>query len=172
MKGIIIQGSSRNDGDTNRVVKILKENSGWDLVDLNDYEFSYYDYAHENAGDDFIPLMKRAVENYDTIIFATPVYWYSMSGILKVFFDRITDLLEIEKDLGRNLRGMNMAAISCSIGNNLGEFFWLPFSKTAEYLGMNYLGNVHTVINEEYFSGEQDILDFINRVEEMSEQSN
>ena len=172
MKGIIIQGSSRNDGDTNRVVNILKKLSGWDLIDLNDYEFSYYDYAHENAGDDFIPLMKRVIDDYDTVIFATPVYWYSMSGIMKVFFDRITDLLDIEKDLGRKLRVMNMAAISCSIGNNLGDSFWLPFSKTAEYLGMNYLGNVHAVINEEYVTGEAEILEFVRKVQGSGEQQN
>ena len=33
------------------------------------------------------------IEKYDTLIFATPVYWYSMSGIMKVFFDRKNDNL-------------------------------------------------------------------------------
>ncbi|MCP4458779.1 MAG: NAD(P)H-dependent oxidoreductase [Cytophagales bacterium] len=36
---------------------------------------------------------------------ATPVYWYSMSGIMKVFLDRIYDVLTIEKELGRKLHG-------------------------------------------------------------------
>ncbi|MFW5760799.1 MAG: NAD(P)H-dependent oxidoreductase [Cyclobacteriaceae bacterium] len=67
--------------------------------------------------------------NYDLLIFAAMVYWYSISGIMKVFFDRITDLLTIEKNLGRQLRGKYMAAISCCNGNNLEENFWLPFSK-------------------------------------------
>ena len=97
MRNIIILGSSRNDGDTARVVNKLKEKSNWDLIDLNSYDFSYYDYAHQNSDDDFIPLMRNLIEKYDTLILATPVYWYSMSGIMKVFFDRITDLLEIEK---------------------------------------------------------------------------
>ena len=56
--------------------------------------------------------MKTIISKYDTIIFATPVYWYSMSGILKVFIDRITDLLTIEKELGRKLRGKKMAVVS------------------------------------------------------------
>jgi multimeric flavodoxin WrbA len=146
MKTIIILGTSRNDGDTSQVVSTLKEISTWDLIDLNNYQFSYYDYAHQNAGDDFIPLMRNIIATYDTLVFATPVYWYSMSGIMKVFFDRLADLLEIEKDLGRKLRGKNMAVLSCSIGNNLGESFWLPFKETSKYLGMHYLGNVHTVI--------------------------
>ncbi len=148
MKKIIITGSSRNDGDTKTLTNELIKKSNWDLVDLNDYNFGYYDYEHKYENDDYLKLMRKIIDEYDTLIFATPVYWYSMSGIMKVFFDRITDLLEIEKDLGRKLRGKNMAAISCSIGNNLGDIFWLPFSETADYLGMRYLGSLHTIAGE------------------------
>lgn len=148
MKVIVIVGSSRNDGDTADLTDELIRQSGWDMINLNDYDFSYYDYEHNNRNDDYLALMREIIEKYDTLIFATPVYWYAMSGILKVFFDRITDVLTIEKELGRKLRGKRMAVISCSIGNNLGEYFWLPFSETAKYLGMAYLGNVHTKTGE------------------------
>ena len=149
MKKVIIVGSSRNDGDTANLTKQLIEKSNWDLLNLNDYEFSYFDYKHENRNDDYLNLMKKIVEKYETLIFVTPVYWYSMSGIMKVFFDRFTDLLTIEKELGRKLRGKKMAVLSCSIGENLGEYFWLPFSETAKYLGMEYIGNLHTITGEE-----------------------
>ncbi len=162
MKKVVIAGSSRNDGDTSKLTNRVTKKSGWDLIDLNDYNFDYYDYKHENRNDDYLGLMKLILEKYDTLIFATPVYWYSMSGIMKVFFDRITDLLEIDKELGRKLRGKNMAAISCSIGNNLGDSFWLPFSETAKYLGMNYLGHLHTIVNEQ---DEFKLENFINNVE-------
>jgi multimeric flavodoxin WrbA len=52
----------------------------------------------------------------------TPVYWYTMSGIMKVFFDRFSDLLRIEKDLGRKLRGKSMAVISCG-ADEIRRFF-------------------------------------------------
>ena len=68
-----------------------------------------------------------------------------MSGIMKVFFDRMTDLLTIEKTTGRLLRGKNMAVVSSSYGGNLGAQFWLPFKASADYLGMNYLRNIHTL---------------------------
>lgn len=145
MKKVIILGSSRKDGNTRKVADEIVRMAGWDLIDLKDYNISYYDYEHRNLDDDFLPLMRKVIANYDVLIFATPVYWYSMSGIMKVFFDRITDLLKIEKDLGRKLRGKSMAALSCSGGGNLGEDFWHPFSATAEYLGMNYLGHLHTL---------------------------
>ena len=148
MKNIVILGSSRIDGNTRNVVDKLKNHLDFDLIDLNNYNISYYDYEHKNQNDDFLMLVRNIINNYDTFIFATPVYWYSMSGIMKVFFDRITDLLDNEKDLGRKLRTKNMAALSSSIGDNLGENFWLPFIETAKYLGINYIGHIHTIENK------------------------
>jgi multimeric flavodoxin WrbA len=162
MRKVIIVGSSRNDGDTTALTNELIKQSKWDLINLNDYSFSYYDYEHQNRNDDYLTLMKQIINKYDTLIFATPIYWYAMSGIMKVFFDRITDLLTIEKELGRKLRGKKMAVISCSIGENLGEHFWLPFSETASYLGMEYLGNTHTIAREK---NESKIAEFIKLVE-------
>ena len=162
MKKVVIVGSSRNDGNTANLTKKLIEKSKWDLVNLNDYEFSYFDYKHENRNDDYLKLMKEIVEKYETLIFVTPVYWYSMSGIMKVFFDRFTDLLTIEKELGRKLRGKKMAVMSCSNGENLGENFWLPFSEIAKYLGMEYVGNSHTIAGE---NNELKITDFIKKIE-------
>lgn len=148
MKPLIISGSARRDGNTKILTEELIRLSSWNIVDLNDYDFSYYDYEHRNRHDDFLKLMRDIISKRDTLIFVTPVYWYSMSGIMKVFFDRLTDLLTIEKELGRKLRGKKVGALSCSAGDNLGEYFWLPFSKTCEYLGMEYLAHAHTVAGE------------------------
>jgi multimeric flavodoxin WrbA len=147
-KVIVIVGSSRSDGDTQKMVNELIKDTHFDTIDLNDYDISYYDYAHKNAEDDYLKLMKNLIANYDTFVFATPVYWYAMSGIMKVFFDRITDLLDNEKELGRKLRTKKMAVISCSTGGNLGKEFWLPFKESANYLGMKYLGDLHTITKQ------------------------
>ena len=80
---------------------------------------------------------------------------------MKVFFDRITDLITIEKDLGRQLRGKRMAVVSSSIGNHLGEHFWLPFSETGKYLGMDYLGGVHCVVGEDLSQQVQEVLSMV-----------
>lgn len=162
MKKVIIVGSSRNDGNTLNLVNELVLKSGWDMVNLNDYDFGYYDYEHKNRNDGYLELMKSLIEHYDTFIFATPVYWYAMSGIMKVFFDRMTDLLTIEKDLGRQLRGKKMAVITSSTGSNLEEHFWRPFMATANYLGMDYLANIHTVPEE---NNDVKIAEFIVQIE-------
>ena len=161
-KVIIISGSSRSDGDTKKLIDELERLSDFESIDLNNYKISYYDYEHKNANDDYIKLIKRLIVNYDTFLFVTPVYWYAMSGIMKVFFYRFTDLLTIEKELGRKLRGKRMAVISCSVGENLGENFWLPFRETSNYLGMHYIGNLHTISNK---NTETELNEFIRKID-------
>jgi len=140
---VIIIGSSRKTGNTTRIVDEIIKQFNIDVINLSDYDFTYYDYESKNRNDDFFQLIKGIIEKYDTLIFATPVYWYSMSGIMKVFFDRFSDLIRIEKETGRKLRGKNMAVISNSHDSEIDTNFYSPFKKSAEYLGMNYLGDKH-----------------------------
>lgn len=140
---VIIIGSSRSHGNTTRIVGEIANHFNIDVVNLNNYKFSYYDYESKNREDDFLPLIKSIIEKYDTLIFATPIYWYSMSGIMKVFFDRFSDLIRIEKETGRKLRGKKFAVISNSHDSGIDYDFYIPFRKSAEYLGMEYLGNNH-----------------------------
>ncbi len=77
-----------------------------------------------------------------------------MSGMLKVFLDRISDFLMKEKDFGRQLRGMNMAVISCSDYDKVFDGFIMPFVESANYLGMQYKGHCHTWCQEDKVSEE------------------
>lgn len=147
-KGVILQGSSKSDGNTNTIALFVKEKTGFNIIDLKPKNIGAFDYDFKNSEDDFIPLMRDIVDNYDTIIFATPVYWYTMSGILKNFIDRITDCLKAEKEIGYKLKGKKMALISCGSDPELKEGFTMPFTETANYLGMEYLGNIHTWIED------------------------
>jgi len=145
MRRIIVQGSSRNNGNTSKIVQILQNHLECDLIDLSELDIHQYDYENGNQNDDFMSTIKKIVE-YDLIIFATPVYWYAMSGTMKTFFDRIIECLKTEKEIGYRLRGKNMAAISCGSDSVEHEGFFIPFEKSAEYLGMSYSGHIHTWI--------------------------
>lgn len=147
-KTVIIQASSRSDGDTYKIVNHIKSLTNFDVIDIKTKNIGHYDYEYKNKDDDFIELMMHIIDNYNTIIFATPVYWYTMSGILKAFFDRISDLLRTHKDTGRKLRGKNMAMISVSNHDDLKLGFSMPFIESANYLGMHYLGDTHTYIED------------------------
>jgi len=142
-KTVIILGSSRKNGNTTKIVDEISKEHEIEVINLSDFNISYYDYESKNREDDFFPLIKGIIENYDTLIFATPIYWYNMSGIMKVFFDRFSDLIRIEKETGRKLRGKKIGVISNSHDNEIEESFYIPFKKTADYLGMEYLGHAH-----------------------------
>lgn len=149
MKGIIIQGSARSQGNTHLINTYIQQQTGFDLIDLRSKRIEAFDYEFRNSDDDFIPLMETIAANYDLLIFATPVYWYSMSGIMKNFFDRITDCLKTHKDIGRQLRGKSMALVSCGSDALPVAGFEMPFEKSAHYLGMNYRGHLHTWIEHD-----------------------
>ena len=142
-KTVIILGSSRKNGNTTKIVDEISKEHGIEVINLSDFNISYYDYESKNREDDFFPLIKGIIENYDTLIFATPIYWYNMSGIMKVFFDRFSDLIRIEKETGRKLRGKKIGVISNSHDNEIEESFYIPFKRSADYLGMEYLGHAH-----------------------------
>ena len=152
IKGVIIQGSSRSNGNTNKITSFVQKKTGFDIIDLKSKQIGEFDYNFKNKADDFLPLMVEIVNKYDTIIFATPVYWYSMSGIMKNFFDRITDCLKIEKEIGRKLRGKTMGMISCGSDSEIKKGFEMPFVESANYLGMHYLGDIHTWMENELIS--------------------
>ncbi len=143
-KGIILQGSSRSVGNTSKIVEVLQQVTGFTVVDLKQKNIGHFDYDFKNQDDDFMPLMRDIADNYEVILFVTPVYWYSMSSIMKAFFDRITDCLKIEKSTGRKLRGKSMGVISSSEDPDIVAGFDMPFRESAGYLGMTYLGHLHT----------------------------
>jgi len=153
-KAILIFGSSNSNGETFKMVKFVCDKTNYPIVDLKTKNIGEFDYEFKNSNDDFLPLMEEIVTNYELIIFATPVYWYAMSGILKTFFDRISDCLETRKDLGRKLKGMEMAVISSGSDKELKKGFHMPFIETANYLGMKYIADVHCWIRNNEISTE------------------
>lgn len=141
LNAMIIFGSSRHVGNTAQatqaVQKAFPESEPIPIIDLNDLSIGLFDYEFKNQDDDF-PILIDQLLKVDTIILASPVYWYSMSSIMKRFVERLSDLLWIHKDKGRQLRNKNLAVIA-SYSTSV-EQFESAFIHTAHYLGMQYLG--------------------------------
>ena len=147
-KTIVIMGSSNPFGDTYGICKSIVDEHGVKFQDLSELVIMPYDYEHDNKDDDFLGFMKHVVKTYDTIILASPVYWYSISGIMKNFIDRFTDLLTIEKAIGKQLIGKSLLAISVSKSDDCPEEYPLPLERTANYLGMNWKGYAHFPVTD------------------------
>ena len=137
MNPLIILGSSRSDGHTMKAILTLTEDQRIPIINLQDKNISHYDYANLNHEDDFLPVAEYML-SHNPLILATPVYWDSMSGIMKTFLDRWSDLITIRKDLGRQLEGKDLYIIASYGGGGLPRGFEDPFIQTCDYLKMHY----------------------------------
>jgi multimeric flavodoxin WrbA len=136
---LVILGSARADGQTRKAVDLAFPPGTAELVVLPDFTIGCYDYGHGNAGDGFDAIAARMAAA-DKIVFATPVYWYAMSAPLKIFFDRLTDMTENLKALGKSLAGKPVWMIATGVEDVLPDGFEVPFARTADYFGMRYRG--------------------------------
>ncbi len=158
----IIYGGARKDGHTRKVIDAVAGKLPADIFDVADYQIAFYDYEHKNRDDDFLPLIKKLLE-YDCWVFASPIYWYTMSAQLKVFVDRISDLLDVEQEVGRKLRGLSAALIATGVEEFCPLCYEDVFINTFNYLEMNYQGilYVDTKNGMDAFVNEKLIQEFI-----------
>lgn len=132
-------GTSKEKGNTSALVRNIVDITELVVFNLKDYNISPFDYDHKNIDDDFIPLILELLK-YDHLVFASPVYWYSMSAQMKVFFDRISDLLQVKKPLGRKLRTKECSIISTGASPQPERSFEETFINSFNYLSMDYKG--------------------------------
>lgn len=145
---LAILGSHRRNSNTEIALKRLSPIESYSTVNLLDLDINPYRYAsRKTEGDDFLTVARQMAVS-SNIIFATPVYWYAMSGLMKNFFDRFTDLMTTQKDLGRSLRGRNCYLIACGSDEVLPAGFEVPFRLTCEYFEMKLRDVRYLQMNE------------------------
>lgn len=165
---IVLFASARRDGNTAKLTDRIAAQLGIEVIDLAAMRMAPYDYEHRNRGDDFEPLMLRALE-FDHLIFASPVYWYSMSSPMKVFLDRVTDFLDLPDllDQGRRLRGKTGHVVCTSIYPDPPQPFLGAFVDTFEYLGMRVGATAHVNCGDGFdeAAGEAEAVRFAQQVD-------
>jgi len=144
---LAILGSARGDSHTKVLLDAVVAGRPHSELDLRDLDIGHY--VHGGAVErDAFDQVAEAMASHQRILFATPVYWYSMSGRMKVLFDRFTDLVTVRKDIGRRLRGRAMYVLACGTDPQLPHGFEVPFHETAKYLDMAYAGASYGQANE------------------------
>lgn len=89
---------SRPEGNTAQITKYALEGLDYNWIDLTQYQLNpVRDLRHENEDietypDDYKEIIDKVLES-DTVIFASPVYWYSVSASLKAFIDHWSETL-------------------------------------------------------------------------------
>ena len=143
---LVILGTARDESNTLNALRASSHFGDFDLVQLHTLNISPYSYSNP-ANDDFLDVANR-MGRADVIVFATPVYWYAMSGVLKTFFDRLSDLISTSKPIGRGLKGKATYLFSTGSDDVLPEGFEIPFKKTSEYFEMNFMGSFYVCTKE------------------------
>lgn len=140
---LVVLASARKQSDTRAFVTRVFPGADYELIDLLDYSISPYSYENDYPDNDQFPKIIEAILSHNAVVFATPVYWYAMSGIMKTFFDRLTDLVTVKKHLGRQLRGKSAFLIAVGADEELPGGFEIPFKLTSGYLDMKYQGCIY-----------------------------
>jgi multimeric flavodoxin WrbA len=81
---LVILGSARDLGHTRSAVDLTLRRIPHSIVFLRRKNILPYSYTRRDAQDDFIGIANR-MARASVIVFATPVYWYSMSAEMKIF---------------------------------------------------------------------------------------
>ena len=94
----VIDGGTRPNGNTEILTNYAIQGMSAERIYLRDYQIQpIIDMRHSPEGfqdrnDDYNSIIDRILL-HDILIFSTPIYWYSMSGIMKNFIDRWSQTL-------------------------------------------------------------------------------
>lgn len=148
MKIIAIHGSPRSINSTTRklaefVLKGAAESgSETEMIDLADYHITpctACDACSLNGicvnDDDVVGLLKR-MQEADGIVFGSPVYIDNISGQMKVFFDRLADVIHYQVLTGKF--GCSVAATYESGGEEVVAYL----NHVLNYLGIISVGGI------------------------------
>lgn len=82
---LFINGSPNKDGNTARLARELIGDRPYEQLNLAEHKV--YDYGQSYGDDDFEDVLAR-IEAADTLVVGSPVYWHSLSGMLRNLLDR------------------------------------------------------------------------------------
>lgn len=119
---VIVNGSPRPNGNTSQLITALSNalasSSAFDVqvLRLNEYQirpcqacdWCMKEYPLACIQQDDMNTLYRSVLDADTIVFASPIYWFNYSAQLKLFIDR---LYALHVKGGHALQGKQFAAI-------------------------------------------------------------
>lgn len=147
----IIHGSSRKNGNTEYLTyHAIPKEKGTHIYLREHNIHPIIDERHAAEGfqdvdDDHKSLIDQLLE-HDIIVFATPIYWYAMSGPMKIFIDRWSQIMR-DPDythFREGMRGKKVYVIA--VGGDTPHIKGLPLIQQFQYIcqfyGMSFEGYV------------------------------
>lgn len=99
-KILFINSSPNRDANTYRIGEELLKDKEHEVLQMADYRISQYGQVFE---DDEMKEVLKEMDKYDILVIGSPVYWYTVGGMLKTFVDRLYMLPEAEALRGKKL---------------------------------------------------------------------
>ncbi|MCF6409751.1 flavodoxin family protein [Pseudalkalibacillus salsuginis] len=147
MEVTIIYGSTRKNGNTELLAEHVIRDLPAKKIFLKDFHIKdIVDQRHEPQGftkveDDYDRIIE-SVMGSDILIFATPLYWYGMSSVMKTFIDRWSQTIRDEEfPRFKELMGKKKAYLLV-VGGDEPRIKGLPlvdqFKYICEFIGMEF----------------------------------
>ena len=157
MKIVAFIGSSRIGGNSEQLTDILLKDIAHEKVYIKNLTIKpIEDLRHAKEGfqeveDDYDQIIAR-LENCDIAVFATPIYWYSMSGTMKNMIDRLSQAIRDARYPHLKEQLKNIRTIAVIVGGDQPKIKGLPliqqFQYTFEFLHMSFQSYIIGEANE------------------------
>lgn len=138
MNILVLNGSSREQGNTEQLTQAVLKEIPHKVIHLREQNIlPIDDKRHAPEGfppvqDDFHTVLTEVLA-HDVLIFATPLYWYGMSGVMKNFIDRWSQALRLpEYNFKEAMKGK--AACVVIAGGDQPRLKGLPLIQQFQYL--------------------------------------
>ncbi|MFD1386339.1 flavodoxin family protein [Oceanobacillus oncorhynchi subsp. oncorhynchi] len=150
MKIGVIYGSTRYQGNTEWLTEeVIKNLPAVTKIDLKKYQFNdITDQRHERNGftpveDEYDQIIDQIV-NCDILIFATPIYWFGMTSVMKRFIDRWSQTVRDENYPNFNQQMNLKQAYIIAVGGDNPMVKGMPliqqFAYICDFIGLDYKG--------------------------------
>ena len=150
----VIYGGTRPNGNTEALTKHAVKGLEVESIYLNEFNIKpiedkrHAEEGFDDIGDDYNTVLLKMME-HDVFLFATPIYWYSMSGKMKNFIDRWSQTMKEPqfKDFKENMS--KKKAFVIAVGGDSPYIKGLPLIQQ-----FNYIFDFYNLSFEGYIIGE------------------
>lgn len=134
MSILFINGSPNKNGNTAALAAALLNGKNYTTLNLTDYVIGAYG---QNLPNDGLDTVIHAIEQADTIVVGSPVYWHNICGGVRNVLDRFYGKVENDSLSGRKLYFVFQGAAPEKWMLEAGEYTMKRF---AALYGMTYGG--------------------------------
>lgn len=134
MSILFINGSPNKNGNTAALAAALLNGKNYTTLNLTDYVIGAYG---QNLPNDGLDTVIHAIEQADTIVIGSPVYWHNICGSVRNVLDRFYGKVENGSLSGRKLYFVFQGAAPEKWMLEAGEYTMKRF---AALYGMTYSG--------------------------------